>query len=71
MPSPWARCAALGLDDGPPAPLLQGRDLAGLLQPGPAMGRILAATYADQLDGAITDRNSALARARALIELMT
>lgn len=66
-PSPWARCAALGLNDGPPAPVLQGRDLADLLPPGPMMGKILAAVYAQQLDGAITDRATALAYVNATI----
>jgi tRNA nucleotidyltransferase (CCA-adding enzyme) len=49
-----ARAAALGCHERPPTPLLQGRDLAGLgISPGPAMGGILRAVYAAQLDGTV------------------
>lgn len=55
------KARSLGVDHGPPAPLLQGRHLieAGIA-PGPAMGAILRRVYDLQLDGEITTREQAL-----------
>jgi hypothetical protein len=38
------------------------------LSPGPAVGRIVKAVYERQLDGAVTDLESARAEARAIID---
>jgi tRNA nucleotidyltransferase (CCA-adding enzyme) len=61
------RSRALGVEHGPPAPLLQGRHLleAGY-QPGPQMGELLRSVYELQLDGEITTTEEALAAARGL-----
>ena len=67
----WFRERVLQLDVAvrPPEPLLKGRDLLALgLSPGPEVGRILKAVYERQLDGALLDRDQALAEARKLIE---
>ena len=58
----------LALEDLKPDPLIRGADLLDMgMKPGPDIGRILAALYESQLEGEITDRNAALARARQLI----
>ncbi len=55
------RARALGVWDGPPTPLLQGRDLLEHgLKPGPALGRVLQAMFQQQLDGALNTREEAL-----------
>jgi tRNA nucleotidyltransferase (CCA-adding enzyme) len=61
------RARALGVDKGPPAPLLKGRHLieAGF-DPGPEMGRIIRRVYDLQLDGKVTTIEEALAAARDL-----
>ncbi len=61
------RARALGVEHGPPAPLLQGRHLieAGY-EPGPEMGRLLREIYELQLDGKVTTLDEALAAARAI-----
>lgn len=62
------RVRALQVERQPPAPLLLGRDLLALgLKPGPAVGRLLQALYERQLDGALPDREAALAEARRLV----
>jgi len=55
------RARALGVEHGPPAPLLQGRHLveAGF-EPGPQMGRLLRSVYELQLDGEVTTLEEAL-----------
>ena len=58
-----ARARSLGIEFSKPEPLLRGRDLQGLLPPGPRMGEILKAVYQKQLDGDITTRDDALAAA--------
>ena len=59
------RARALGVEHGPPAPLLQGRHLveAGY-EPGPQMGRLLREVYELQLDGRVATLEEALAAAR-------
>jgi tRNA nucleotidyltransferase (CCA-adding enzyme) len=61
------RALALGVDHGPPAPLLQGRHLldAGF-EAGPEMGRLLRRVYELQLDGDVTTAEEALAAARRI-----
>jgi tRNA nucleotidyltransferase (CCA-adding enzyme) len=60
-----ARCAALGVTHAPPPRLLTGKALGGLgMRGGPAMGRVLDAAWAAQLDGALTTEAEALAWAR-------
>lgn len=61
-----ARAEALGILETPPPPLLRGRDLKGLVDPGPRMGEILHDVYEHQLDGAVTTHEDALALAAAL-----
>ncbi|MEK6286672.1 MAG: polynucleotide adenylyltransferase [Acidobacteriota bacterium] len=58
------RARALGVEHGPPYPLLQGRHLleAGF-EPGPEMGRVLRRVYELQLDGRVTNSEEALAAA--------
>jgi tRNA nucleotidyltransferase (CCA-adding enzyme) len=52
----------------PPAPILLGRHLLDLgVRPGPAMGRILKAVYEQQLDGAVTTLDDAVAAARRIL----
>lgn len=55
------RARALGVEHGPPAPLLLGRHLveAGF-EPGPRMGRLLRGVYELQLDGEVTTLEEAL-----------
>ncbi|NDB95661.1 MAG: CCA tRNA nucleotidyltransferase [Verrucomicrobia bacterium] len=51
-----------------PKPLVTGHDLQELgAKPGPAMGKILHQLMDEQLEGKITDRTGALARARELL----
>lgn len=61
-----ARASALGVLHAPPPRLLLGRHLAALGVPGgPAMGRILDAVYAAQLDGRVGTEAEALDEARS------
>jgi tRNA nucleotidyltransferase (CCA-adding enzyme) len=63
------RARALGVEHKPPAPILLGRHVLAMgFSPGPAVGRIVKAVYERQLDGAVTDLDSALAEARAIVE---
>lgn len=58
----------LGLEQEPPKPLVFGRDLSELgVQPGPAMGRLLADIEAARDRGEIKTREEALALARRLL----
>jgi tRNA nucleotidyltransferase (CCA-adding enzyme) len=61
------RTRKLGVEHGPPAPLLLGRHLieAGY-RPGPEMGRVLRLVYELQLDGKVTTLDEGLAAAREL-----
>ena len=62
------RARAIGAHTGPPPPILLGRHLLNLgLQPGPRVGEILKTVYEDQLDGAVTTLDGALARAKELL----
>ena len=62
------RARALGVEHRPPAPILLGRHVLAMgFSPGPAVGRIVKAVYERQLDGAVTDLESALAEARAIV----
>lgn len=61
------KACALGVEHGPPAPLLQGRHLIESgYEPGPQMGRLLRAVYELQLDGEVTTLDEALTAARAI-----
>lgn len=58
------RARALGVEHGPPAPLLQGRHLIEVgFEPGPQMGRLLRRVYELQLDGEVASSGEALAAA--------
>jgi tRNA nucleotidyltransferase (CCA-adding enzyme) len=62
------RARALGVEHRPPARLVLGRHLLALgVEPGPAMGRILARLYERQLDGDITTLDEGLAAAEAIV----
>ena len=51
----------LAVEDSAPKPIVRGRDLiAQGMKPGPEMGKILAALYDAQLDGAFSDLESGL-----------
>jgi len=68
-PPPWPagtwlleRAANLGVAEGRPRPLLQGRDLIALgMQPGPAMGALLKEAFEAQLEGKLATREDARA----------
>jgi tRNA nucleotidyltransferase (CCA-adding enzyme) len=58
---------ALGVEHKPPAPILMGRHLLELgVAPGPRMGEVLKQVYELQLDGAVADLTTAIARAREI-----
>lgn len=61
------RARSLGVEHGPPAPLLLGRHLleAGF-EPGPQMGKLLRSVYELQLDGTVRTSAEALAAARRI-----
>ena len=62
------RARALGVEHRPPAPILLGRHVLALgLKPGPRVGEILKIVYEEQLDGAITTLDEAIARAREIV----
>jgi tRNA nucleotidyltransferase (CCA-adding enzyme) len=62
------RARALGVEHRPPAPILLGRHVLAMgFTPGPAVGRIVKAVYERQLDGVVTDLDSAIAEARTII----
>jgi tRNA nucleotidyltransferase (CCA-adding enzyme) len=59
------RARALGVEHRPPAPILMGRHLLAMgLPPGPGVGRVLKAVYEQQLDGAVTTLDEAIAAAQ-------
>jgi poly(A) polymerase len=61
------RLAELASEPAIPAPLVSGRDLLRMgLEPGPLVGRILAAVQEQQLEGAVGTREDALELARRL-----
>jgi len=69
IPEDWfvERARSLGVEHGPPAPLLQGRHLLEVgFQPGPHMGKLLRAVYELQLDGEVETAEEALAAAQRL-----
>jgi tRNA nucleotidyltransferase (CCA-adding enzyme) len=62
------RVRGLGVQAGPPKPILLGRHLLDLgLAPGPEVGRIARAVYDLQLDGRVVDLDGAIREARRLI----
>lgn len=63
------RATELGIEREPPPALLLGRHLLEIgMQPGPAVGQLLARVYERQLDGEVTDLEGALTTARALLD---
>jgi tRNA nucleotidyltransferase (CCA-adding enzyme) len=71
VPEDWfiERARALGVEHGPPPPLLQGRHLLEVgFEPGPRMGKLLRSVYELQLDGKVTTSEEALAAAQKAIE---
>jgi len=63
------RAKALGISTAPPPPILLGRHLSDLGVPaGPRMGLALKGVYTLQLDGLVTDLDSANAAARAWLD---
>jgi tRNA nucleotidyltransferase (CCA-adding enzyme) len=64
----FERAKSLGVEHKPPAPILLGRHLIDLgVPPGPRMGEILREVYEQQLDGAVTSLDAALAAAQIQI----
>ena len=62
------RARELGVEHGPPAPLLLGRHLLDMgIAPGPAMGELLRQVYDLQLDGQLLTLDEARAAARRLL----
>ncbi len=62
------RARALGVEHGPPPPILLGRHLLELgFRPGPQMGQLLKQVYERQLKGEITTVEQATTAARELI----
>lgn len=62
------RARQLGVEHKPPGPILLGRHLLDLgLQPGPRVGEILKAIYEQQMDGAVTTLDEAVAAAMRLL----
>ena len=62
------RARALGVQHRPPEPILLGRHLLALgLKPGPRVGEILKAIYEQQMDGAVTNLEGAIAEAKRLL----
>jgi tRNA nucleotidyltransferase (CCA-adding enzyme) len=62
------RARSLGVEHRPPPPILMGRHLLALgLKPGPRVGEILKAVYEQQMDGAVTNLDQAIAAARQLL----
>ncbi len=63
------RARALGVEHQPPAPLLLGRHvLERGVTPGPVVGTLLKAVYEQQLDGAVTTLDDALAALDRLLD---
>lgn len=62
------RARAIGVEHHPPGPILLGRHLIALgVKPGSKMGEILKAVYEQQLDGTVSDLETALAAATLLL----
>ena len=62
------RARTLGVQHGPPPPLLLGRHLLELgVRPGPELGRLLKQVYERQLEGEVTTLDEATTAARELI----
>jgi len=65
----FERATGLGVQNGPPAPLLLGRHLLEVgMEPGPKIGELLRSVYELQLDGKITTTEEALAAAGRINE---
>jgi tRNA nucleotidyltransferase (CCA-adding enzyme) len=63
------KARALGVEHKPPAPILMGRHLLTLgVPPGPRMGAILRHVYELQLDGGVSDLDSAIRVAETIIQ---
>jgi tRNA nucleotidyltransferase (CCA-adding enzyme) len=68
IPDAIDRAIALGVLTDPPEALLKGRDVTSLgVTPGPAMGQLLKALYALQIDGTVATREQALEQAKVRI----
>ena len=62
------RARALGVEHRPPEPILLGRHVLALgLEPGPRVGDILKAVYEQQMDGRVTNLESAIDAAKMLL----
>jgi tRNA nucleotidyltransferase (CCA-adding enzyme) len=63
------RARALGVEHRAPDPILLGRHVLDLgLPPGPRVGEVIKAVYEQQMDGAVTTLDEAIAAARRLID---
>lgn len=64
-----AKARALDVGQGPAAPILLGRHVLALgVPPGPTVGVITRAVYERQLDGFVTDLESAVAEGRRMLD---
>jgi tRNA nucleotidyltransferase (CCA-adding enzyme) len=62
------RARQLGVEHKPPGPILLGRHLLELgMKPGPRVGEILKAVYEQQMDGAVTTLEQAIAAAKQIL----
>lgn len=59
--------AQLAIEDSKPVSLLGGRNLLGIIPPGPAMGSILNQLYEEQLDGGFSTVEQGIERAREIV----
>ena len=63
------RVRQLEVEVRPPEPILRGRDVLALgLKPGPEVGFVVRAVYEQQLDGAVTTLEEAVAEARRVLK---
>ena len=53
----WKKAQEAKVETGPEKPVLQGRDLMGLVEPGPQMGLLLKKAYQIQIDQDIKDKD--------------
>jgi tRNA nucleotidyltransferase (CCA-adding enzyme) len=52
----WGKSQEAKVETGPEEPVLHGRDLMGLIEPGPQMGLLLKKAYQIQIDQGVTDK---------------
>lgn len=58
----WQHVKEAQVEHGPVPPVLQGRDLLGIVSPGPQMGELLKKAYQIQIDEEVTDKEELMKR---------